>query len=1012
MSNNGHPSIKGILKHRPQLGTEFEVDHNPSSEPVAAGAGAPGARASASRVPLQHRRWGFLPSAAVLLPLLVSLAYLSTRVHYTLPTPNPSLFAADGKTPLFSETRGMDIIRALATHPDGEPRYRIVGTEEMVETERWVLDEVHRIRDDVVARMQGHPVQIETWHQLSWEHLFDFMDKKVWKKYFDIGNVIVRLSDGTAASKKNAVLVNAHTDSTLPSPGAADDLIGVAAMLEALRVMALTPRRLSNSVIFRQCSIFGSCARGAERLMRWWCVRAVFNGGEESLQDASHLFITQHPLKDSVRAVINLEACGVGGPEIVFQATSEEMIKALSKTPRPYGTTLASEIFQTGLILSDTDFRQFVEYGNLTGLDMALVQNSYLYHTRLDVPELIEPGALQHMGENTLALLEYLTSNETALGNSLTAKKLPKMKSAADTIFFSSMGGKIFIMYSRAQGALLERRSILCSSITDSYILCPYLATAIYASLATLAFIVVSDRLVRQRKRLYLLTTAGVGLSLLAAILGSNLAAAATSIVMGKTMTWLVKASGNLRSRSRCPNEAPSIRRFSNESFAVYLFGPPAALAVCLLQRSIAKRVRTHGASPALEAHESSLLEHATLMGQLIYSTVILCLGHALGVGSSYLYAVAMVSNLTALVVNDYVLTSGPEREVHLATYFFQQVLGLVLGVEGLVSFLDIFVPLTGRLGADAPVDFIIASLTAAVGFLALPVASPASNAAVVLTFITAASLGWFTRPASSPYDRLHPKRLLVLHMENTTTTPPRFDLHVASVDGAPFQDLLVEATKGLTASNKVPEALRAHDHSTDWDIIFPVSQFLTTYKVPLPPTEASYVSPFAETFTVKAIRSSLNSISRTRSLEIEMLHPGLIWPVIAFDADVVSWDLPEPPARGVIRHHVKSVAGYGVTRFVLSLVVYLDEETFGAVMREQQRAKGQRGDASRSDAVKARLRIDYSALDSKGMYPSSIRHAGLKEKPGMRFFETFEQQLPEYVDAMLLSAVAGVAYV
>lgn len=84
----------------------------------------------------------------------------------------------------------------------------------------------------------------------------------------------------------------------------------------------------------------------------------VFNSAEESLQDASHLFITQHPLKDSIRAVINLEACGVGGPEIVFQATSDEMIRALAKTPRPYATVLANEIFSTGIILSDTDFRQ------------------------------------------------------------------------------------------------------------------------------------------------------------------------------------------------------------------------------------------------------------------------------------------------------------------------------------------------------------------------------------------------------------------------------------------------------------------------------------------------------------------------------------------------------------------------------------------------------------------------------------------------------------------------------
>jgi hypothetical protein len=35
------------------------------------------------------------------------------------------------------------------------------------------------------------------------------------------------LSDGTQNSKANAVLVNAHSDSTLPSPGAADDLVGV-----------------------------------------------------------------------------------------------------------------------------------------------------------------------------------------------------------------------------------------------------------------------------------------------------------------------------------------------------------------------------------------------------------------------------------------------------------------------------------------------------------------------------------------------------------------------------------------------------------------------------------------------------------------------------------------------------------------------------------------------------------------------------------------------------------------
>lgn len=101
-------------------------------------------------------------------------------------------------------------------------------------------------------------------------------------QYFGISNVIVRLSDGTPASKANAVLVNAHSDSTLPSPGAADDLVGVAVMLEALRVMALGDRKLTNAAIFR------ASLHSVTRSNPSDVPPPVFNGAEESLQDASH----------------------------------------------------------------------------------------------------------------------------------------------------------------------------------------------------------------------------------------------------------------------------------------------------------------------------------------------------------------------------------------------------------------------------------------------------------------------------------------------------------------------------------------------------------------------------------------------------------------------------------------------------------------------------------------------------------------------------------------------------
>jgi hypothetical protein len=113
------------------------------------------------------------------------------------------------------------------------------------------------------------------------------------------------------------------------------------------------------------------------------------------------------------------------------------MIDAYKQAPHPHGTVMvqfqynddsitciflwltilspkANDVFSTGLILSDTDFRQFVEYGdNLTGIDMALYKNSYLYHTHLDLPKYLQPGSIQHLGENVLAITRHLVQNTT-----------------------------------------------------------------------------------------------------------------------------------------------------------------------------------------------------------------------------------------------------------------------------------------------------------------------------------------------------------------------------------------------------------------------------------------------------------------------------------------------------------------------------------------------------------------------------------------------------------------------
>jgi hypothetical protein len=80
------------------------------------------------------------------------------------------------------------------------------------------------------------------------------------------------------------------------------------------------------------------------------------------LHPAPHRAHVRHPpiirpvlphLLCSIRAVINLEAAGTTGPELLFQATSEEMIRAYSKVPYPLGTVVATDTFKTGVMLSE-----------------------------------------------------------------------------------------------------------------------------------------------------------------------------------------------------------------------------------------------------------------------------------------------------------------------------------------------------------------------------------------------------------------------------------------------------------------------------------------------------------------------------------------------------------------------------------------------------------------------------------------------------------------------------------
>lgn len=249
--------------------------------------------------------------------------------------------------------------------------------------------------------------------------------------YRNIQNIVVKLESGGGAP--NSLLVNCHFDSVPQSPGASDDAVSCAIMLEVLEVLTQSPEPLKHNIIF------------------------LFNGAEENMLPASHGFITQHMWADQVRAFINLEACGSGGRELVFQTGPGHpwLITAYANAaPHPFASVIGQELFQSGVIPADTDFRIFRDYGKIPGLDIAYMKNGYVYHTLYDSEERIPSGSVQRAGDNLLAVVRNIAQSDV-LGHT-------DIESKGGVVFFDFLG-LFLIHYPEWFGIILNLTVVACS---------------------------------------------------------------------------------------------------------------------------------------------------------------------------------------------------------------------------------------------------------------------------------------------------------------------------------------------------------------------------------------------------------------------------------------------------------------------------------------------------------------------------------------------------------------------
>lgn len=88
------------------------------------------------------------------------------------------------------------------------------------------------------------------------------------------------------------------------------------------------------------------------------------------------------------------------------------MLETYAKeVPYPFASSFAQDIFDSGIIPGDTDFRIFRDFGKISGVDFAWSTNGYVYHTKYDTIDQVPLGTLQRTGDNILAFVrgEFLS---------------------------------------------------------------------------------------------------------------------------------------------------------------------------------------------------------------------------------------------------------------------------------------------------------------------------------------------------------------------------------------------------------------------------------------------------------------------------------------------------------------------------------------------------------------------------------------------------------------------------
>lgn len=194
-----------------------------------------------------------------------------------------------------------------------------------------------------------------------------------------VTNLIARAPGQSGA---DSLLVAAHYDSVPAGPGASDDGLGIATLVEVAR--AVRAEHFRNTIVF------------------------LVTDAEEAGLLGAEGFVTDGDASKGIAAVINVDCRGSSGASYMFETSRNNrwLIPIVARSlPRPATSSLYFNIYE--LLPNDTDMTVFKRAG-YAGVNFANIGGVVHYHTPLDSMANLSLPLLQHDGDHALAMLRAL----------------------------------------------------------------------------------------------------------------------------------------------------------------------------------------------------------------------------------------------------------------------------------------------------------------------------------------------------------------------------------------------------------------------------------------------------------------------------------------------------------------------------------------------------------------------------------------------------------------------------